>query len=166
MQIVLSKGKKTDLIALLVFCFCFLTENMADAYCVWLYWELYFFSVLRGWGQPSHSERTWVRRTFSMGRAGSAASRKEEAKPYVILSERSDWQGNILEFSFIFSATEECPYQNLLTSSACSLDSLALQCMGWAIQARLTRRRFIPEKEILKKKNWKHLFSPLPGTSN
>lgn len=44
MQIVLSKGKKkTDLIALLVVFFFFLTKYMADAYCVWLYREFYFF---------------------------------------------------------------------------------------------------------------------------
>lgn len=65
-----------------------------------------------------------------MEKVGSAAPRREEAKLCVILSEHSGWQRNILEFSLIFSAAEECPYQSLLTSSAYSLDSLALQHMG------------------------------------
>lgn len=68
MPVVLSKGKETDFIALLVWggCFVFL-NNMADAYCVWLYWGV-LFSVSRGMGQPSHSEKIWVQRTFLMGR--------------------------------------------------------------------------------------------------
>lgn len=95
------------------------------------------FFLFEGDGASQAIQRTWVQRTFSMERVASAAPRREEAKPCVILSEHSGWQGNILEFSFIFSATEECPYQSLLTSSTWSVDNPALQYMGWASQARL-----------------------------
>lgn len=82
---------------------------MADAYCVWLYWEFYFFSVLRGMGPAKPFRKNMGPGDISMERVGSAAPRREEAKLYVILSKHSGWQENILEFSFIFSATEECP---------------------------------------------------------
>lgn len=43
MKIVLSKGKKTDFVALLVFFKKNKNKNMADAYCVWLYWGFHFY---------------------------------------------------------------------------------------------------------------------------
>lgn len=130
MHMVQSKGKKTDFIALLVLgCFlCFFLNNMADAYCVWLLmgWGVVLFSVLRGMGQPSHSEKTWVQRTFLMERVWFTALRREEAKLGVILSEYSGWQGSILEYSFIFSAAEE----SLPEPFACSLKALLLSTWG------------------------------------
>lgn len=39
-----------------------------------------FFLFGGGWGQPSPAERTWVQRTFSVERAGSAAPGRGGAK--------------------------------------------------------------------------------------
>lgn len=104
------------------FTFVFNKNNLADAYCVWLYC-FYLFLFWGRWGQPRHSVRTWVQRTFSMEWVGSAAPRRE-AKLCVILSEHSGWQESILEFSCIFSAAEECSYQSFLTSSTRNLNNL------------------------------------------
>jgi hypothetical protein len=60
MQIVLSKEKKTDFIALLV-CwvfFFFLTTWQMHIVSGYILGGVIFFSVLRGMGQPSHSEST------------------------------------------------------------------------------------------------------------
>lgn len=129
---------------------------MADAYCVWLYWDFLLFFCSEGDGASSQAMQ---REHGSRGRSpwkGRGPQHPEEEEPNsALLSERSGWQGNILEFSFVFSAAEECPSQSLLTSSACSLDSLALQYVGGAGQARLRpgvsssqRRRWLTKPEI------------------
>lgn len=58
---------------------------MADAYCVWLYWEFYFFSVLRGMGPAKPfrenmgpedilSGKSWVCSTQKKRRSQNSAS--------------------------------------------------------------------------------------------
>lgn len=120
---------------------------MADAYCVWLYREFYFFSVLRGMGPAKPFRENMGPEDILSGKKLGLQHPEEKKPNSVILSKHSGWQGNILEFSFIFSAAEECPYQSLLTSSAYSLDSLALQHLDEPAKPDCDQ-----EKEMLDKK--------------
>lgn len=73
------------------------------------------FFLFEGDGASQAIDREHGFRGHSHWKVCSAAHRQEEAKLYAIPSRHSGWQGNILEFSFIFSTAEECPHQSLLT---------------------------------------------------
>lgn len=109
--IVLSKGKKTDFIALLVFCFCFLTENMADAYCVWLYWEFYLFSVLRGMGPAKPFRENMGPEDILNGKSWVCGTQKRRSQTLC----HSEWTLRLARkhtwILILFSATEECPHR-------------------------------------------------------
>lgn len=88
---------------------------------------------------------------------GRGLQHPEEEEPNsALLSEHSGWQGNILNFHSSSRLLRECPSQSLLTSSACSLDSLALQHVRGAGQQILEgqecsssqRRRCLTKPEI------------------
>lgn len=111
MHIVLSKGKKTDFIALLVF--FFLNKKHGRCILCLIILGVLLFSVLRGMGPAKPFRENVGPEDILIGE--SLTCRREEAKLCVILSEHSGWQENILEFSFIFSAAEECSYQSILT---------------------------------------------------
>lgn len=87
---------------------------MADAYCVWLYWGFYFF-CFEGDGPAKPFKENVGPEDIFHGKSLICSIQKRRSQTLVILSEHSGWQRNILEFSFIFSAAEECPYQSLLT---------------------------------------------------
>lgn len=113
------------------------------------------FFCLEGDGASQALQKERGSRGHSPWKGRGLQHPEEEEPNSALLSEHSGWQGNILEFSFIFSAAEECPSQSLLTSSACSLDSLALQHVRGAGQARLRpgdsssqRRRCLTKPEI------------------
>lgn len=72
------------------------------------------FSVLRGMGLAKPFTESMGPEDILNGKSVLCSTRKRRSQT-VILSDRSGWQGNILEFSFIFSTAEECPCQSLLT---------------------------------------------------
>lgn len=73
-----------------------------------------FFLFQGGWASQA-IQRKRESRGHSSWKEWFAALGREEAKLCVTLSEFSGWQGNILEFSFIFSAAEKSPHQSPLT---------------------------------------------------
>lgn len=122
-----------------------------------------FFLFWGGWTHPSHSERMWVQRTFSMERDWSAAPRRE-AKLFVILSEYSGWQENILEFYSSSQLLKNVPTRASLPNQTAvwnpsSPHGMSSQVRLWPGDSSSQRRRCLTKKYL------KCLFPPLPGTS-
>lgn len=105
----------------------------------------FFFSFSRGMGQPSHSEKMWVQRTFLMERVWFAALGREEAKLCVILSNIQVGKETYLNFHSSSLLQKKVQSPDLINQprpnqSAQSL-SPAPEPVGWAPSQTVTNQK-------------------------
>lgn len=131
----------------------------------------FFFSFSRGMGQPSHSEKMWVQRTFLMERVWFAALGREEAKLCVILSNIQVGKETYLNFHSSSLLQKKVQSPDLINQprpnqSAQSL-SPAPEPVGWAPSQTVTNQKATSSQrgDTEQQQQSKFLFPPLPGTS-